>query len=185
MMNAALETDCKQREEYDMSNLKKIEALTERYTDVVTDFYRRKRNAGITPNNSEILAACTLPADLGDIESEAFVIIVLVTQLVDTDMSTAPKAENTVKSSSEWDRRRARLAEIERKATDARRRARVRELKAANEAAAMQKVADLKFAGHLAQSRQRQAVAAERAKVDSQLAAQEKLRMQSYPIPRG
>ncbi|OBZ96234.1 hypothetical protein ADU59_07735 [Pararhizobium polonicum] len=168
-----------------MTNKEKIAALAETYTDTVIQFYRDKRNSGITPTNSEILAACSLPTNLGNVENEAALIIFTVTQLVDADMNTAPKAENTVKSSDEWQRRRARLAEIETKATEARRQARIKELRADNEAQARQKAADLKMAEHLEQSRQRQAVAAERAKLDVQLAAQQKLRMQSFPIPRG
>ena len=168
-----------------MTNKEKIEEFADYYIEAVIEFYKSKRNAGITPTNTEILAACPIPTNLGNVESEAFFIIVTVTQLVDSDLSSAPKAESTVKSSVEWDKRRARLAEINVKLDDARRQARVKELKAESEAAERQKAADLKLAGHLEQSRQRQAVAAERAKLDAQMAAQEKIRTQSYPIPRG
>ena len=170
-----------------MNNLEKIEALTERYTDTVIDFYKSKRNAGITPTNTEILVACPIPTDLGNIEKEAFFIIVTVTQLVDADLTAAPVAKDvSVKTvSPEWQRRHARMAEIEAKDANDRRLARSKQLRADNEAQARQKAADLKMAEHLVQSRQRQAVAAERAKIDAQLAAQEKVRMQSFPIPRG
>ncbi|KQY17094.1 hypothetical protein ASE23_00015 [Rhizobium sp. Root73] len=171
-----------------MMNKEKIEAFADDYTAAVIDFYKSKRNAGITPTNSEILVACPIPKDLGNIESEAFFIIVTVTKLVDADLTAAPVAKDVSSSKStgdEWARRRARLAEIETKATDSRRRARIAQLRADNAAAARKKAADLKMAEHLEQSRQRQAVAAERAKLYAQLAAQEKVRMQSFPIPRG
>lgn len=170
-----------------MTKKETIEALTEAYTDSVIQFYRDKRNAGITPTNTEILSACPIPTNLGNIENEAYLIIFTVTQLVDADLNTAPVAKDvSVKTvSPEWQRRHARMAEIEAKDANARRMARVKQLRADNEAQARQKAADLKMAEHLEQSRQRQAVAAERAKVDAQLAAQEKVRMQSFPIPRG
>jgi len=170
-----------------MTNKEKIAALTETYTDAIIDFYRSKRNAGITPTNAAILAACPVPTGLGDVEHEAFVIIVTVTQLVDADLKDEAKdVSNTVKSTSpEWERRRARLAEIETKAATAKRMARVKEMKAESEAAARQKKIDTHMADLLEQSRARQAVKAERAKLEAQLAAQEKVRMQSFPIPRG
>jgi hypothetical protein len=168
-----------------MSNKEKIGKFADDYTESVIQFYRDQRNAGITPTNTEILAACPIPTNLGDIEHEAFVIIVMVTQLVDADMNTAPKAESTVKSTShEWQRRRARLAELETKAVNAKRQARVKQLRADNEAQARQKALDDHMEEMLVQSRARQAEKAARSRLDTNMAVRQAAVMMSYPRPQ-